>query len=897
MNNLAFWNEWAPGFRVAFKVLLFLLLGFILTFLTIHWGDLSPFYYWKLTGYLENLSFPIFSNHSQLIESTVSTDLPVIFQKAFGGSNTMPAGYTYAYLILLYLGIVVCLTVATYLEKFWYFLGMGLWILLIMLSGIGKVGFFGFYDETPVILVVILFLSVSYYFNSINDAVGFGIRFLSFLGLMALTFSLLYFGSEYEYPLLFLARFSYLPATLICLIFILIIGHEIVYAILALTTPYSKSSSNNTTHFIILSLAYLLNLLALYLYRIDYLDWDIYYLNEFMVFGLSAVLGIWGIKSRENLYGRLLPFYPFTAIIFVTLGILTFATLAYHSFHANDPFVGAIRELILYSHIGFGSMFFLYIIGNFVTQLKQNLPVHQFAYVEDNFPYISARLAGVIVVAALFFRDSYSSFYKATAGYYNGLADLNLSLDREQSAIYYYKQSASKSTNNHHANFQLAQSEEKTSYRLAQLKNSIKTVPTPYAYASLGKEYESGGQFFDALFIYQDGLKKFPKHWALQNNLALLYNKTSVVDSAVYYLNNSEPGSWKQAVINANRAAVSAVHGLNLVTETDENLNRFDLQSNILANKIISGDTSRLAYITTPPSTTLNLFTYSYLKNLGIYCHRNDLPEFLTLINSYLEVPDNGTFRRDLILVKATNLYRSGKVAEAFELIYQLMELEEDQVGKWSSLLGKWCMELDAPMQASKYFETAREWGYPEASADLARAYDRLGDQSLALFLLSKESQSFDSTQSTQANAWNDLFEAMQSNQVTWTSYSFEKEHQMLDNARQTAAGKNLLYQSLGMDNPYYEEGIIAAANYFHEVEKDEETAYTILHQAITVNEYSEPLIKAYVDYCLTTGLIDFAEDAVARLSDLLDPDEFIQYQEAFFAKKQQAQSSLDQDW
>lgn len=896
MNKFAFWSEWEASFQLAFKLILGLLIAAIASFLIIYWGDLSPFYYWKITGYLENLNFPIFSNHSTFIESTVSTDLPLIFQKVFGGSKSLPLGYTYAYLIVLYVGLVGCLSIATYLKKFWFYVAMGLWILLIVLSGIGKIGIFGLYDESPIILITLLFLPVSYYFNSINEGVGLGLRFLTFLGLLAITFGLIQFGSSYDEPLLFLARFSYLPAALICAIFTLIIGHEIIYGVLSLTTPYVKSSTNNTTHFTVLSLVYLLNLMAVYLKHIGYLDWNIYYLNSFAVFAVSAILGIWGVKSREGRYGKVLPFYPYASLLYIAIALITFATLAYQALHANDPFIESMQFLILYSHIGFGLMFFLYVIFNFINQLKQNLPVHQFAYVEDNFPYISARLAGMIVVAALFFRANYSSFYLSVAGYYNGLADLNLALGKTDAANYYYKESTAQSQLNHHANFQLAQAEKRPVHQLAYLKNATKKQPTPYVYASLGKAYENGSQFFDAIFTYQEGLSKFPKNWALQNNLALLYNKTNVTDSAIHYLTNSHPGGWQQIIINTNLKAVSAMHGLADNSESND-LERFDLQSNTLANRLVANDTSSLAFVTQPQTPALNLFTYSYLKNLGLYCYQNKLPQYLQIIDRYENVPENAPFRKELDLIKALNLYQAGRVSAALEIIYQIKEVEEDEVGKWNALLGKWCLEQGAPLQASKYLETAREAYYPSVSADLAQAYYQLGDQSLALFLLSKESLANDSINPAQAAAWRKLFDAMQQNKAPWESYSFEMEKQLLASAKQTTTNKRIYYEQLGLDNPYFEEGVIAAAQYFLEEEKDEELAYRILHQGITINEYSAPLIKAYIDHCLQTGLIDFAEDALVKLYDILPKTEYEAYEVAFETQKENAQAQLDHNW
>ena len=896
MNNFAFWSDWEKPFQWTFKILVSIFILSIFTFLIIQWGDMSPVYYWKLTGYIENLNFPVFSNHSEFIESTIHTDLPIIFQKVFGGSKTLPSTYTYVYLILLYICLMGCLTISTYLEKFYYYMGIGLWILLVVLSGIGNVGFFDLYNQSAIIVVLLLFIPVSYYFNAINEHVAIGWRFLSFSALILILFALIYLGSTYEEPLLFLARFSYLPAALICVVFILIIGHEIIYAILTLTTPYAKNSSNNTTHFLVLSIAYLLNLAVLYLNRINYLDWNIYYLNEFALIAISGVLGIWGIKSRENRYAQILPYYPYTAILYLALGLITFFTLAFQGFHANDAFIRGMESMILYSHIGFGLMFFLYVIFNFITQLRQNLPVHQFAYVEDNFPYISARIAGLIIVAALFFRAHYDSFYLGVAGYYNGLGDLNLALENKTVAKYYFQESVSKNTNNHHGNFQLAQLEDEPLVRLNYLKNAIKQDPSPYAYATLGKNYENNNQYFEALFTYQDGIKSFSGNWAIQNNIALLYNKTNVLDSALYYLENSSPSSWEQAVIEANKNAIASMHGIKISLERNEDLDRFDLQSNSLANRLINEDTSRLEFVLQPQNIVLNLFTFSYLKNLGIYCYQNRRPEYLQIIEPYLESNENAAFRKELDIIKAFNLFEQGNVSKAIEIIYQLKEVYEDEESKWNVLLGKWYLELGAPLQASKYLEAAREAYFPKVSADLAQAYYRIGDESIALFLLSKEIEANNSNLN-EKEKWAELFENMQKGQSDWKNYSFENEIELLKQAKKGGAEQHLLFEQLGTNNPFFEDGVIAAAEYFEIDGSNDELTYNILRQAITINEYSERLTKTYIEHCLKQGLVDFAEDAMIKLIDILPREDYLRFEADFEKRKDKAQTQLDQDW
>ena len=200
MNNFSFWNDWEKSFQLSFKIISSFILLLLISFLVFELGDFSIFYKWKITGYLENYSFPIFSNHSSLLESTVSTDIPIIFQKAFGSFKLLPSYYAYIYLVFLYMGIAGCMTIGTYLQKIWYLISTGFFILIIAMSGIGQVGFFGFYQQTAIVIAIICFIPISYYFYSINDSMGIAKRFMSFILYFIIVFGAIELTSEYDFP-------------------------------------------------------------------------------------------------------------------------------------------------------------------------------------------------------------------------------------------------------------------------------------------------------------------------------------------------------------------------------------------------------------------------------------------------------------------------------------------------------------------------------------------------------------------------------------------------------------------------------------------------------------------------------------------------------------------------
>jgi hypothetical protein len=81
------------------------------------------------------------------------------------------------------------------------------------------------------------------------------------------------------------------------------------------------------------------------------------------------------------------------------------------------------------------------------------------------------------------------------------------------------------------------------------------------------------------------------------------------------------------------------------------------------------------------------------------------------------------------------------------------------------------------------------------------------------------------------------------------------------------SAAKN--FEIVGTYNPYYVEGLIAAANYFREHSTERFKAYTLLAEAIQINNSSVKLLKAYATEALRVGFDDYAVDALQRVYEI----------------------------
>ncbi len=103
-------------------------------------------------------------------------------------------------------------------------------------------------------------------------------------------------------------------------------------------------------------------------------------------------------------------------------------------------------------------------------------------------------------------------------------------------------------------------------------------------------------------------------------------------------------------------------------------------------------------------------------------------------------------------------------------------------------------------------------------------------------------------------------------------SFPQEKQlHKMLYTALISEASGDTLtakknYDILAVYNPFFEEGVIAAARYFKDHSTDRLKAYSILAEAKQINPGSMRLIMAYITEATRIGFDDFAADAYEEL-------------------------------
>lgn len=85
-------------------------------------------------------------------------------------------------------------------------------------------------------------------------------------------------------------------------------------------------------------------------------------------------------------------------------------------------------------------------------------------------------------------------------------------------------------------------------------------------------------------------------------------------------------------------------------------------------------------------------------------------------------------------------------------------------------------------------------------------------------------------------------------------------------------------FEWLATNNSYFDEGVVAAAEFFQLHGKDKRKSYSILSEALQVNPVSVRILKKYVMAALSRGYDDYALSALGTLQTQISPAAFRQY-------------------
>lgn len=895
----------------------------------------------------------------------------------FNGSDITP-NIPASYFSLVILGVcaVFLLTVITTLERFWYLVGMGLFILFIVSLRFEVLAFFGYVNQVPIIVILLLYALPSFYFNKINKDVSFNLRLLVFGSLTSLLAIAIFLFSGVAYPFLHLSLTSYTSSIILSVLFIIMVAHEILASFIYVT---NQGTSKSLQHFSIISTIYMANVIITCFHELGVFQFNFIYINLYLLLTISAVLGIWGFRQREPLYQNIITFSPHGGYFFLALGAICFSTLGQLLNNANDPAVKIMRDSIIFSHTGFGIIFLTYIFSNFILMLARNLPVFKVLYSPNRMPYFTYRFAGMIATIAFVLYSSWHVFvYHGMAGFYNNAGDLHMVLGNRAYAESFYDQGRSQAFQNNRSNYALGTlktsrfdiDDAHYNYELANGKR-----PTVYSLTNAANLYlwENKNQL--AIQHYRQALAQIPSSGPIMNNVGFGYAKIHEVDSSLIFLNEARTHNVSKSSAEANFFALATMESIPL--KIDSILNLFDTHPSILSNALALSTLHKQTF-TTPVEPLrekqLNLYSATLLNNYIVkYATTLDT----TFVNEAYKIASdslNEDYSEALKSSLAFAFYHRGNVAKALEILAELAYISQSYQGKFNYIMGLWALEQNNPELAATYFSYSDTHAYKDAKFYNAIALSEAGRKDEALIMWDTVAQGRDEAKKEIAarmkkiltmdiqqvlslsdaekyqfcryniglrdsSFFNRVVNTMESadykaqaildiskkyyeadllvpairfyNRIAGLELSnkklyddvrhaellmlaYRKEVRSLtsqinkditfDNTRSldkmlytalvavasgdtTLAEKN--YKVLATYNPYFEEGIIASADFYRMQGTDNLKPYTILAEALQINANSIRLLKAYIAEAARQGFDEYVSSASQRLSDL----------------------------
>ncbi|MGM0580899.1 MAG: tetratricopeptide repeat protein [Bacteroidota bacterium] len=719
MAKLNFWKDWKLRYRGIYQVLLFIFL------LSIAYSFYNQNNSYDLSAPMDvvrktqNIELSLQNVQDFVFELPVPARNYVILQGYLAMGSGFELSGTYLLIAIIFCCFSILMTASTYLSRWWFIVFQSVFVVWLITLKLPYLEILGVNNQTFTFVFVGLILAVGYYFHAFKDDAGLFQRWLAFALILISLILLVILGSPVEAPVVFMAHHGIIVPIILSIIFIFNVAYEIILHILyILAAKKSSDGSSNLIHFIVLCMLYLVYVGLTFAKNDNIIDWNIVYLNEFVLLGISAVLGIWGFKKRSELLGNQLSFRPLGGYVYLVLGILTFSVLAWVFKNGNDPLMDTFEDMIIFSHLGFGVLFFFYVLYNFVALLNSGMGIYPIVFRPVNIPYNLVRFVGFGIVVVLVLRVSYLPYYQAISGYYNSLADYYEYIGEDENAKTTYKIARQYASTAHKHNFKIGQMEyedKNWAEASAYFNRANFKRPSVQSYINRAQAQLNANLVFEALFTLEDAQKDFPDNGYLLNMKGLVFEKLNKTDSAFIYFDAAERTSTSNQVsevASVNRLGLFAKNAIDedLPKQAVLNNKSVAFQANYLAlanRKREYIDSIKLDAEKIPETLTYNdfsfIFNYTLNKTL-------DNQEFdADTIMGLSKLSQNEDFAKSLKYAASTRLNYSANINQAYSYIYSLENADISDAGFYYLVHGLWLLDQKAYTKATEHFKKAAE--------------------------------------------------------------------------------------------------------------------------------------------------------------------------------------------
>ena len=722
MRFLSFLSTWSPNYRNVYKAFLlsFSLLLLVAVFAEIK--GLDTFLPLETVRKTESVEVNLHELQDPVFKDPVSTRSYIIFQGFLALKENYQVWVYYLFIMVAAVVMSFYATALTYLSKLWFAVGQSLLIIWVMTMNLNYLNIYGLGDFNIHYLLIVIYLVIGYLFRSIYPDTSLFKKFSAFLFLSFSLLALVYFGSAKEVSLVYIANNSAVVAVFISIVFIMHVAYDILLLILKqLTNSKATADGSNLRHFLFFSIIYLGYISLTFLRNDHVIRWDIIYFDEFLLLIISSIVGIWGFRKRSELINDFIPFRPLGGLLYLMGGILTFSTIAWVFFTANDPLIDVFEDAIIYAHLGFGIAFTVYVLFNFFEFLRNGSKIYPVIFQPKRFPTGTIRIIGIAMIALFVIRKDYIQYFQAWSGYYNSLADYYLMAGKTEASVNNRQVARQYFASGHKSNFMLGldyydkQDYTRSAYYFGQA--SYKR-PSVQSYLNRAQSQLNANLFFESLFTLRSAQEEFQEDPHIVNMKGLLFEKLNQLDSAFIYFNFAEDIAWDAAMEELFQSNKLALYTKNQVNEKLPEVNFSEVNTAYKANYVALANSKKemvdlpLEGMIPPDSMfTYNDFSllFNQLANQSLNAKRLDID-----LKPIKDKRANEPFSKSLSYAESINLNYSGAQKKAFSLVY---ELENDQItdaNRYVLLHAKWLFDQKAYSMAEEKLRVADRFKDPQ---------------------------------------------------------------------------------------------------------------------------------------------------------------------------------------
>lgn len=822
---------------------------------------------WDVTTTAEVIEFPALKIEGGLMQHEIKGEKYLLQERYSGSRIKRNITNDQLYITAVWLGLCLFLAASTYFKRFLFFVMLAAFTLMLNRLSLFEVGLFGIHSKMVILIPFGTLVIPLIYFHEYRKRTPFLVR----LGALLLLSLVLLVGVKDSTVFTdHLIAHSLYSFGICALLFFVIVSEEIIYSMLFVVTS-GKGGKSNHLHFTILSLIYLGNLTLYYLNKARLFENSFFFFDPFILLGVSCLVAIWSLQYKKQLVENGMP-PEILIVVFAALGILTLNYLSLSMHRGVDAVYESMHYFILYFHIGFGAFFFIYIFINFIDPLIKGFEVHKIAYRERNFPYVTARLGGLVCICAFYFLSDQQPYNLLRSGYLSYLSQIENTSGNKSLSKVYLTQAAFLGYNTHYPNYQLGWMEWDAGKEFSAKTNffsATQRYPSTYALINYGNiDVEVNPSKVQA--NYEESLRK-SESAEIKNNLGIIHLDKRNPSKALTYFENIEASQdWNQAPL-VNKWNVYQKIGIldSTATTQDYQMSNFGVKSNILAT--LSMNTT-LDFVFDQLDSTAVLHRQAYLLNSSYTLSHDSISHFL---KKEIDHSTDGSTINRLSKARALHLYRSGEVTKAFLILDELQaNAPQYKKGEYLDALGKLAIDQSAYRLALDFFEKALAVKYENARISKIEALAALGRQDeLRNELLKVVKNDPGLTQLA-----NNLLDKLES----YVPIQKEQKTYSLVNLSDT------LIIQLGKKNAFNEELIVSVVQAL--TEKKLPGGYELLIDAIEVNPYSDILLKKYIMVALDWNLLEYAEQSLARLESIISADDFKQFEVQFENKKKEVE-------